>query len=821
MKRYTYISLATLMASCAVFKGSHKKPTTAATPVAATPVKPVAGPNKNGVKPYASVITKSLTKQEGIFTLLTSRDLDSIYFEIPDSLIGRDFMLVNRLKKAPVGAEIYPGEELDAANVYFEKGPGETLIMRSNLVAAAADTADMIHKAVISANQNPIIATLKILAYGKDSASYVVDGLKFIKEPASPVNYIRNSPLFKVSDPKTLKDIFVEKVKVYPLNITIALNKNGTTKPTLGAPAGGPVSYSTTSSLILLPKVPMQQRFNDGRVGYFGDMVVEYGDNQQRAISREFSYRWRLEPKPEDVEKYKRGELVEPIKPIVYYIDPNTPKKWRKYLIMGINDWQVAFEKAGFKNAIMAKEWPENDSTMDMDDVRYSFLNYFPSEKANAYGPNIHDLRSGEIIQTHIGWYHNVMVLVRNWYMIQCGPNDPQAQHPVFSDELMGQLIRFVSSHEVGHTLGLAHNFGSSSTVPVDSLRSISFLRQHGHTPSIMDYARFDYVAQPQDHIPQELLFPRIGDYDQWAIEWGYKQVFAPSAAEDKKIMDKEVTKRLAANPRLWWGDGETRTDDPRSQSEDLGDDAAKANTYGIENLKRVVAALPAWTKDEATLNVTMKELYKEIQQTYQRYVNHVISNVGASNYTIRPQGDPAPSFVPVPKAKQLSAVKFLNDQVFKTPTWLTDAKIVNRVEMPETKNFLSLMQSKTMSSLYSIGRLNMILSNERRFGDKAMGLSEFITAVHGGVWSDLKQPGVKTDIYRRNLQKSYVAALNNIVSSPVAGDSESDAVSMLKVDAKALNAEVKLALTKTTDPLTKAHLADISGRLDKMLSNK
>ncbi len=268
-----------------------------------------------------------------------------------------------------------------------------------------------------------------------------------------------------------------------------------------------PITIETNTSFIILPEQPMQRRYVDERVGYFTDWLMEYGDNQQKTKKREFLNRWRLEPKPEDMEKYKRGELVEPARPIVLYIDPATPKQWRKYLILGVNDWQPAFERAGFKNAIIAKEWPENDS-MRMEDARYSFINYFPSPVANAYGPNTHDPRSGEIIQTHIGWYHNVMQLLRNWYMVQAGPNDAGARKPVFDTELMGQLIRFVSSHEVGHTLGLRHNFGSSSMTPTDSLRSKTYLAKHGHTASIMDYARFNYVAQPEDNIPRELLFP-------------------------------------------------------------------------------------------------------------------------------------------------------------------------------------------------------------------------------------------------------------------------------------------------------------------------
>ncbi|SHK78072.1 protein of unknown function [Chitinophaga jiangningensis] len=818
MKRYAYIPLVTLVASCAVFKGGNKKKQKAAATAAAAakPAAPEVKPNKNGVLPFDKVVTSTLIKKAGMFTLYKTASLDTLYMEIPDSLLGRDFMVVNRLKKSPAGSGVFAGESLDENTVFFEKGPNETLKMRLNLVIADADTTDVIYKAVVQSNNAPVAASLPIKAYGKDSASYIIDLGKYLKEASAISNSVEGSNLSRVVMGKTFKDIEVLSSESYPENLEIVTRKNGNSKPTQTQTMGAPVSLESSTSIVLLPKAPMQRRFTDFRVGYFADYLTEFGDNQQRAERRDFIVRWRLEPKPEDVEKYKSGELVEPAKPIVYYIDPATPKQWRKYLIQGVNDWQVAFEKAGFKNAIMAKEWPENDSTMSMDDVRYSFINYFPSPVANAYGPNVHDPRSGEIIQTHIGWYHNVMSLVRNWYMIQGAPNDPMARKPKFDEELMGQLIRFVSSHEVGHTLGLRHNFGSSAMTPVDSLRNIAYLQKHGHTASIMDYARFNYVAQPEDNIPQELLFPRIGEYDQWAIEWGYKLIYAPTAAKDKEILDKVVTKRLNENPRLWFGDGETRQDDARCQTEDLGDNAAKASALGIENLKRVVANLPEWTREEAGLNKTLDEIYKEVKGQYERYMNHVIRYVGTTNYTARPEGDSRAAYAPVPRQLQIDAVDFFNKQLFATPKWILDPKVTSMVGEPAIKDYVQDMQKKVLASLYGAKRLNFMLNNERRFGKDAMSVEEFIAMVHEGIWGNMKG-----DAYRRNLQKVYLNAVNNILGSAASDDTETDISSLVRLDVVKIQSQVKQAMSSNNDAITKAHLADINVRIEKILSKK
>lgn len=500
------------------------------------------------------------------------------------------------------------------------------------------------------------------------------------------------------------------------MNTEIRTVKTWASSTTANASAAftGKVTVGLNTSFVLLPKVPMQRRLFDPRVGYFTDDFTLFSDNQQRVEPKRFITRWRLEPKDSaDAELMKRGILVEPRKPIVYYIDPATPKQWRPYLIQGVNDWQKAFEQAGFKNAIMAKEWPENDSTMSMEDARYSCIRYLASPIENAYGPNVHDPRSGEILESHICWYHNVMTLVHDWYMIQAGTLDEAAQKMKYDTDLMGQLIRFVSSHEVGHTLGLRHNFGSSSTVPVDSLRSRSFVIEHGHTPSIMDYARFNYVAQPEDSIPRAGIFPRIGDYDCWAIEWGYKPMFeAYDDISDHWELEKITSQRLANNRRLWFGDGETnRTNDARCQTEDLGDDAMKASYYGMLNLKRELKVLPEWTYQSGDIyGSNLSSVYTQVINQYMRYCMHVMRNLGGVYYDYKTVDEAGSVYTDEPRAKQERAFRFLCDNVIAAPQWLIDQPYISRI-LPSPQDYLNRIGTRIVSNMSSAGTLRRLTS--------------------------------------------------------------------------------------------------------------
>src|SRR5215831_3029968 len=651
-------------------------------------------------KPYKEVITDKAVTHKGLFTV--HKIDDKWYFEIPDSILNRDILVVTRYGKTPAGGN-YGGEQVGQNMIRWEKGPANTVFFRVvTVVNVASDSTGPMFHAVANSNVNPIASAFDVKAYGKDSVtntkSSVIEVTDFFKGDNQVVSLSpgvkRRYNFAAIAADRS----YIESIHTYPINTEIRTVKTFTSSPAggFGAPGGpqqsatlpaadaaGAVTLELNNSFILLPKEPMRKRQFDPRVGFFASEYTVYGDDQQRVETSTFIHHWRLEPKDEDVEKWKRGELVEPKKQIVYYIDPATPKKWRPYLIAGINDWQKAFEKAGFKNAIVGKEWPENDPTMSLEDARFSAIRYFASDIENAYGPNVADPRSGEILESHIGWYHNVMKLVHDWYMVQTAAVDPRARKMKYDDELMGDLIRFVSSHEVGHTLGLRHNMGSSSKTPVEKLRDKAWVEANGHTALIMDYARFNYVAQPEDNITPKGLYPRIGDYDKWAIMWGYRPIMGTKDdEEDKKVLNKWIIDSLKANPRLWFG-GEAQNFDPRAQTEDLSDNSVKASEYGIKNLKRILPMLPEWTKEEADRWDNLEEMYGQVVGQFSRYMGHVAKNVGGIQETFKSVEEPGDVYEVTPKAVQKDAVAFLNKQLFQTPIWLLDKNILNKFSSP------------------------------------------------------------------------------------------------------------------------------------------
>ncbi len=637
--------------------------------------------NQEAPKDSAKVEKPSIDRN-GLFHVTKFKN--DWFFEIGDSLIGRDFLTTVRFTSTPANSGKFGGEQLNEQTVYFEVGKDDQLFIRSRLLINVADSTQNINKAITISNENPIIGAFKIESHKNGAYKIKVNNFFNQDNPALglPLGAKKQYELQGLIGEMS----YIEDIKSFPLNTEIRTVKtyasNGSAL--IAARATGKVTFGLNISFILLPEKPMIRRYYDPRVGYFTEHYTNYSDDQQRVQEKTFVARWRLEPRPEDVEKMRRGELVEPAKPIVYYIDPATPKQWRKYLIMGVEDWKEAFEKAGFKNAIQAREWPENDSTMSMEDARYSCIRYLASPIENAYGPHVSDPRSGEILESHICWYHNVMSLVHDWYMVQASSIDEAAQKMNYDTDLMGQLIRFVSSHEVGHTLGLRHNFGSSSTVPVDSLRSKAWVEAHGHTPSIMDYARFNYVAQPEDNITRVGIFPRIGDYDKWAIQWGYTPMLdAKDEDEDHKMLES-MTRKSQENPRLWWGDGETAegTLDPRRQREDLGDDAVKASTYGIMNLKREIVNLPSWTSDDDKdiYGNALRTMYNQIVGQLLRYSGHVSRNIGGTLITYRTKDQSGDVYVPQPKDKQKAALQFMNEQFLTEPVWLRNVSYANRI---------------------------------------------------------------------------------------------------------------------------------------------
>ena len=797
-------------------------------------------PAKIGPKAFKDLITKKAMTQKGVFTVHFQDD--KFYFDIQDSLLGRELIAVTRYAKVAGGARKYGGEEVNEQSIQFEKGPNNRIFMRVVTLISKADSTQTIAKAVKNSYLDPIVASFDIKAYGKDSTSSIIDVTDFFKgdnQAVSLSSFEKRS--FNLSGLASDRS-YIESIKAYPINLEIRTVKTyNASAPMPGSPAGGSfipaaanagaVTFELNTSILLLPKTPMGRRLFDSRVGYFADNFVEYSDDQQKVKNQVFAVRYRLEPKPQDLEKYKRGELVEPIKPIIYYIDPATPKKWVPYLIEGVNDWNVAFEKAGWKNAIQGKEWP-NDSTMSLEDARFSVIRYFASDIENAYGPQVHDPRSGEILESHVGWYHNVMSLVHDWYMVQTAAVDPSARKMHFDDTLMGNLIRFVSSHEIGHTLGLRHNMGSSSKTPVEKLRDKTWVEANGHTASIMDYARFNYVAQPEDKISQSGLFPRIGDYDKWAIQWGYTYTGENDAQADRKINNKWIVDNLSKNPRIWFG-GEGRNDDPRAQTEDLGDNSMLASEYGIKNLKRILANLPEWTKEEGDRYENLSQMYGQVVGQFSRYMGHVLRNVGGIQETFKSVEEKGDVYTPTTVATQKQAMQFFHTQLFATPKWLLDANILNKFANPSSNERVQSVQTSILKSLLDKTRLYRITTSQTRFGASSYALNEMMDDLRKGLFSDVS----KGDIYRRNLQKTYVSQLDELINPSSAAASaasslarigfpttdveNTDVVSEAKAQLKKLAASLQAAKATATEASAVNHINDLQDRIKQALDPK
>lgn len=813
------------------------------------PARPAA---TTGPKPYSEIITSKAKTDEGMFNV--HKVEDKYYFEIPETMFGRDILVVNRISKSAAGSRSgfigYAGDQIGRNVIRFDKGPNNKIFLRNvSFDEIGRDSVDGMFRSVLNSNLQPIAASFDLKSLGKDSTGAVIDITGYI---GSDNEILFFSSLSKRSLNLTTfqsDKSYIESVKSYPANIEIKTVKTylrtpSTTiaagspspSPALAGSTGTPSTYELSNSLVLLPKESIQPRYFDERVGYFSTSYTDFDANPQGVKRVQMITRWRLEPKPEDVEKYKRGELVEPKKPIIFYIDPTTPKKWVPYLIQGVNDWQVAFEKAGFKNAIFGKEAPsaKEDSTWSLGDARFSAIVYKPSDIANASGPHVNDPRSGEILESHINWYHNVMNLLRNWYFVQTAAVDPAARKMQFDDELMGQLIRFVSAHEVGHTIGLRHNFGSSSTVPVEKLRDKAWVEANGHTPSIMDYARFNYVAQPEDNISQKGLFPRIGDYDIWAIEWGYKWIpEAKSAEEEVPVLNKLVIEKLK-NKRLWYGSA-ADPDDPRSQNEDLGDNAMKASYYGINNLKRIIPNLVEWTKEPDKDYSNLREMYSQVTGQFNRYIGHVNKNIGGIMTTPKTVEQSGSVYEFTNKSTQKEAMKFLQKQVFTTPAWLYDKKIGGLLGN-SSQSVISSAQDASLNRLIGASTFNKLLRFEAESPKEAYTLNEMLTDLRKGIWGEL--PARKPiDMYRRNLQKSFVEKLGNMLEpaaptitigglggsfqASASVSKNSDAISITKAQLRSLASEIRLAMAGYNDSNSKFHLQDVLDRINDFLNPK
>ena len=798
-------------------------------PVASAP-KPK--PKKEGILPYNEVVTKEFKTDEGLFKVHKN---DAIYlFEIPVNLLEREMLMVTRIAKTATGIGFGGGEQ--NTQVLRWQRHDKNILLRVVSHDIVANDSLPIHEAVVNSNFEPILFSFPIKALSADSTAIVIDVTDLLSKDVPSIamqnNDRKNLKISRLDDTRS----YIERISSYPENIEFRHVKTYISSEPPSNPSMGSITLMFSNSMILLSETPMKRRMFDERVGWFTSSQTDYGLADQKTKTIEYLDRWRLEVKDEDIEKFKRGELVEPKKQIVYYIDRATPVQWRPYIKQGIEDWQVAFEAAGFKNAIIAKDPPtvEEDPDWSPEDVRYSVVRYLASPIPNANGPHVSDPRSGEILESDINWYHNVMTLLHNWFFVQTAAINPDAQKPGFKDDVMGRLIRFVSSHEVGHTMGLPHNMGSSPAYPVDSLRSASFTKKFGTAASIMDYARFNYIAQPGDK--EVALMPNIGLYDKYAISWGYRPILdAKTPADEKQTLDSWILKH-AGDPIYRFGQQQVgEVVDPSSQTEDLGDDAVKAGIYGIANLQRIVPNLIKWTAKDGKDYRDLKAIYQEVVGQFSRYMGHSASNIGGVYETYKTYDQSGAVYTFVPKSRQKKNMLFLQDQLFTTPKWLINKAIFDKIEYSGNIERIRSLQERTLNTLLDISRMGRLIENESINGAEAYTLLNMMDDLRLGIWSELAS-GKTIDIYRRNLQRAYIDRMRYLMTvdqqpkimsfgrytkGTKVTINQSDIRAAVRGELSTLKQAIKNALAKTPNRNTLYHLQDAIKRIDAILDPK
>ena len=761
-------------------------------------------PSAGEEKSYSDVITEDAVTSEGLFD--THMIGDDLFYEIPMEFLDREMLLLTRIAKTPDGAG-YGGSKTNTSTVRWEKRDDRILLRLVGFDNFAADST-AIYTAVQNSNFEPIIMAFDIEVMSEDSSAVVIDVTELFTSDVALIGLQKRRRstygVRRVDSDRT----FILRATAFPQNIEVRriLTYDATDSPS--NEQSNTLSMEMAHSMLLLPDDPMEPRLCDERVGFFSTTQTDYGLDEQRAVNTCYVTRWRLEPS--DPEAFARGELVDPVSPIVYYIDPATPEKWVPYLKQGVEDWQVAFEEAGFSNAIVARDAP-NDPDWSPEDARYSVIRYLASDVQNASGPHVHDPRTGEILESDIQWYHNVMNLLRNWFFVQTAAVNDQARSVKFEDQVMGELIRFVSAHEVGHTIGLQHNMQASFSYSVEQLRT-RFVCEMGVASSIMDYARFNYVAQPGD---DTCLMPLVGPYDKFAIEWGYRPYLDNDRHTEMDFLRKFVADKQEDPIYLF---SSPTGSDPSALTEAIGDDAMRASDYGVQNLKRIIDQLVDWTFEDGEDYSQLEELYNNVISQWSRYTGHVVANVGGVIRTRKRQGQDGVPYSAVEYAKQSAAIEYLNRQVFETPQWLLDPDILNRIQGSGATDLLQSRQRSALDQILNVDRMKRLIEQDF-FGPSSStySLREMLNDLREGIWSEVYQ-NRPTDTFRRSIQRAYIDRLEMLMDDE--DDSGSDVASHVLNELELIMDAISQVQDRMAHDETRIHLQESMFRIERLIKN-
>jgi len=699
-------------------------------------------------------ITFNMKVDKGLITTYQNKK-NELYFEIDKSLLSKDLLVVTRLAQIPSDYSGYlnAGSKTAEHVVEFVK-QGQKILLKEVSYSNIANINDPISISVSENNFKPILAAFEIK--NSDQDSFLINVTSYFMSDSPGFNIIRSydKENYKIGGVDK-KRSFIDSANSFAKNIeilhtlTFSANKAPRKNQTKS------FTFQINHSIIALPDDLMPIRYEDKRVGWFNTEKINYSSDALKSEKFSIIRRWRLEPS--DIDAYKKGDLVEPIKQIVYYLDPATPIKWRKYFKMGIEDWNTAFEKAGFKNAIIAKDPPtkEEDPDFSPEDIRYSTVRYVASTTRNAVGPSVSDPRTGEILESDIIWYHNHLRSYRNRYLIETGAANPKARTLETPEEEIGEMMRRVISHEIGHALGLPHNMKASSAYPVDSLRSGNFTQKFGIASSIMDYARYNYVAQPGD---KNIRFIRqIGPYDDYSIEWGYR--YFGETPENERETLRMIVDSKSLNPIYMFGG---YGNDPNSQTENIGDDPVRASMYGIKNLKIVANNLENWTMQPNGNYDDLNEIYGELISVYRRYIYHVHNVVGGIyNTTHNSNQAGVTTYLNTDVSKQKEALLFLDQNLWKTQDWLMKKKLVSKIKEEGVLASFQNLQIGALNRFLSVDKLNRMLSAQESLLGNALTVEQLLNSL----FKTIATKPFSEDLFEQRLQLHFIDRINLLMT--------------------------------------------------------